>query len=377
MLNDWQAAYDELKEYITGNPKINISRDIIAIPEDFKPEFHRLFTEVRMTFIENNFSSLLSEFEALSRKYVDVKDEVVKLLGLAKVSVPSSLQRLLDNPADELISVLFNPLFDLLKGNIDILTFEQIASNNIEGLYRSSYRLGYQKWVALALITLLTPSKAFCVSIDDFDTEASDTERTDGGDWEEKPPNPRETKYLSFEHGRPPTFIVPDIIVHSAKVDKYFSIRTDLQEAVWLSVSVSDKREWFYLSSIRKVIGQGITWPDIVIYASDKLKELTLIADYERFCRPDLIVECMEQKDWFRQEGLERVKLHHNGLKPKLGTYIVSREPVLPEATFKEAILEPESANEKPAARIHILIVGFDKSRLNPIIDVLVRSKSQ
>ncbi len=384
MSKDWQASYTELKEYITANPEINISRDIVAIPKDNKPEFHRLFTEVRMSFIDTNFSSLLGEFEALSRKYVDVKNEVAKLLGLAEVSLSSNLQRILNNPADELISVLFDPLFDLLKENIDILTFEQTVSVSIEGLCRRLYRQGYQKWVALALITLLTPDRAFRVSIDDFDSEALATEMTDGGDCEERLPNPEETKYLSFEHGRPATFIVPDIIVYTAKADQYFSLRTDLQEAVWLSDSVSDRREWFYLSSIRKEMDQGLTWPAIVIYTSDKLKELALIADYDRFCRPDLIIECMEQSDWYTQEGLDRVKLHHNVLKPTLGTYVVSREPVSKNA-LKELELDSKPKDEQEclpvkergerAAGISILDIGFDRTLLSPIIDLLITAK--
>lgn len=384
MSNDWQASYAELKEYITANPEVNIGRDIVAIPKDYKPEFHRLFSGVRRSFIENNFSSLLSEFEALGRNYVDVKDEVVKLLGLAEVSLPSNLQRILNNPADELISVLFDPLFDLLKGKIDILTFEQTASDNIEGLCRRLYRQGYQEWVTQALITLLTPDRAFRVSIEDFDSEALATELTDGGDCEERLPNPQETKYLSFEHGRPPTFIVPDIIVYAAKTDQYFSLRTDLQEAVWLSVSVSDRREWLYLSSIRKEMDQGLTWPAIVIYRSDKLKELALIADYDRFCRPDLIIECMEQSDWYTQEGLDRVKLHHNVLKPTLGTYVISRKPVSKNAIKElELYSKPEQEQEylpvnergERAVGIRILDIGFDRTLLSPIIDLLTTVK--
>ena len=86
MSNDWQAAYDELKEYVTGNPKINVSRDIVAIPEDLRPEFYRILTAVRMTFIENKFSSFICESQTLSNKYVGVRDKVVKLLGLDKIS---------------------------------------------------------------------------------------------------------------------------------------------------------------------------------------------------------------------------------------------------------------------------------------------------
>ncbi len=165
---------------------------------------------------------------------------------------------------------------------------------------------------------------------------------------------------------------------------------------------VSDNREWYYRSSLTRDYGEAVRWPDLMVYASDELEDLALVADYSRICRPDIIIECLEQKDWYQAGGLERVKLTHAMLKPKMGTYVVSLETV-PEAALTEILPQPvaveptpqpgteaaapegdaeesapEAASAEPEERepaIHILTVGFDSSKLAPIIDALLPGK--
>jgi hypothetical protein len=119
----------------------------------------------------------------------------------------------------------------------------------------------------------------------------------------------------------------------------------------------------------------------------------------EKICVPELIIECMGKKEWAEKDGLEKVKLHHDILKPKLGTYIVSREPVPKEVVkdlvrgkFSEEIPREPSPEQKQPTRsepgaealdepeiqakdIHFLSVGFDQTQLTPIVEALLASK--
>jgi len=403
-----------LKEYVSGNPKIEIGKNIIAIPGDVRPEFYRLFDTVRLAFLKGKFPTLLDEAGHLSKSYTEVEEEVVKLLGLAGISVSASLNRFLYDPTNGLVRVLFDPLFNLLKGEIDAETFEQVALRNIESSFGDLYQSGYEKWVALSLAKLLASDKAF-----DVPTEVHIVLDFEGGKpfsiSEESVPEPKETKRLSLEHRGSATFIVPDFIVHSAKINRYVSIRTDLAEANWTARMVSDKREWHHLRSTMRQHTVITYWPDLVIYIDDKPEDIGLVADFNRFCRPDIIVECMEHADWYQQGGLKRVKRNHDFLKPRLGSYIVSRLPV-PEEAFNELIPElvagelpaeheqvsgetaveqtaPGRATEgvsrlpvseqvpqepeKQPLDIHILTVGFDQSKLEPIISILMNQEDK
>jgi hypothetical protein len=193
-------------------------------------------------------------------------------------------------------------------------------------------------------------------------------------------PAPEEAKRLSIERAMIPAdaFTVPDIIAHSTKIERYVAIRTQLADALCKAKVVSEKREWYPVSSIKKEYGPAVIWPDMLVNIGDRPEDIALIADARRISRPDLIIECIEQEDWYQQEGLDRIRLHHNVFKPVIGTYVVSRWPV-PEEAYKE--LEPVSAQvkeptpveepEKQAEGIRILTVGLDQSRLEPIIAAL------
>ena len=170
-----------------------------------------------------------------------------------------------------------------------------------------------------------------------------------------------------------------DFVVHSAAANRYVSINSGMVDAFWTAKNLSDNREWYSRKSLNKDY-YGVKWPDFMIYASDEVRDVTLIADYTKICRPDLAIMCMDQEDWYQAGELERIKLTHAMTRPKMGTYVVSLKAV-PEAAFTELLPQPvaseppsEAASDEPEEQepgIHILIVGVDSSKLAPIIEAV------
>jgi hypothetical protein len=294
---------------------------------------------------------------------------------LEKISLPTHLHRFVHNPIDELVRILFDPLFDLLRGEIGTEIFEKRVSSEIELSFRELYRSGYEKWVALSLIKLLQADKLYQVTPRKF---LSDYDRlfTGASSFEDKEevPIPKESSCLSFKDRSTKTFIAPDFIVHLAKVDKNVAFRSEIGLAFASASNATEAREWYNLSPI-EVFTSGLT----LVYISDNLGEISLVADVESICRPDLIIECEGNKDWYGVEIMESIKLQYNALKPILGMYIVTCEP-MPERAYKELMLEKVSqapgAAQEPVKRkegIQLLTVGFDESRLEPIVNILRR----
>ena len=354
-LTGWRQLYGKLTHFITEHPEVEINETFVSIPRNVRPEFYRLFDKVRMAFLEERFPNLLDEARLLSDSYVKVEREVVRILKLDRISMSTKLHMFLHNPKDALMRELFDPLFHLLRGKIDVKTFEKEQSKNIENSFRNLYRAGYQKWVALSLVKLLEADKNLSVSI----TYPSIRRIVHALGSKRPAPSPRESNVLSLEHEIPQVFIVPNFIVHSAKVDRYVAIGLEIGIAMWTASKVSERREWYPLKSIREKYSLVDLKPDMIICVDERPEDVALIADFERICRPDLIIECMEQEDWYEKGDLERAKLHHNVLRPRLGTFIVSRKPV------------PEQVYEKLGDSIRLLTVGFDQSKLAPIINTL------
>ncbi len=351
MPNGWQEVYSELTDFIAEHPEVEIGMSVVSIPGNVRPEFYRLFNTVRTAFIEERFPNLLNEATVLNKNYLKVEQEVTELLGLDDVSMVVSLRRFLHDPI-ELIRGLFDPLFDLLKAKIDIEHFEQKMSRNIETNFRDLYWLGYEKWAVLSLVKLLEADKSFQVILREPSPQEEVIMRTTSP--KEQVSTPQESKCLVFQHKPTVRLTVPDFIVHSAKVSRYIALRSELERALAVASNASEKREWYPLDYV-VALGPGLT----IIYVADNPEELSLVADAKKICRPDLIIECREQKDWYEKEGLEKVKLHYDSLKPTLGTYIVSRQPL------------PEQASAELVEGIHILTVGFDTTKLVPIVDAL------
>ena len=354
--NSWQKAYEGLKHFIAENPSIEIGESVILIPGDVRSEFYRLFDRVRLVFVEEKFPpALLNEAGTLSESYTEVEQEVTKLLQLDSIFIPTAIRTFLHDPKEGLTRRLFDLLFDLLKGKVGIEPFEQRASEDIEATFRGLYQLGYEKWVTLSLIKLLEPDKNFRINL----VIPSSRGKMKSAATEAIIPPPEESKLLSFEHQSSPPLIVPNVMVHSAKMNRYVAFGSAFVMPISVALNTSEKREWYPLDSIQTLVPYTN-----LIYVDDSPMDIALICDKNRICRPDLIIRLMEQKDGHKKEELEKVKLQYDYLKPKMGTYIVS----------SEAALEQEP--EKPGEDIHILTVGFDSSKLASVISTLMSKES-
>lgn len=355
MPNDWRQAYTELIDYISKHSDIQIGESVTSLPDSVRPEFYRLFNATRIAYVEEEFPALLSKSRILSESYVKTEQEIIELLGLESITMEVELLRFLHDPKDYLISRLFDHLFDLLKRRINTDTFEERSTRQIKASFLSLYQSGYKKWVVLSLISLLDPSELFRVSARYL--EIYDEIRLQDNPEQEPVLSPTPAKEIIFYDAHPARLIVPDCILYLRRINRYIAVRSEIGKVMATADNASKNREWYSLNSIA-ALEPSLT----LVYVADKPEEISLVADAEKICRPDLIIECREQKDWYEKERLEKVKLH--SLKPRLGTYIVSREPV-PEQDLEEI------------GDIHLLTVGFDQPKLEPIISALMQPESK
>ena len=374
MTNRWQKEYQKLREFVARNQRIEITKNAMTIPEDAKVEFWNIFNKTRMVFIEEGSPSLINDAEILSQNYKKAVQEVKSLLGLDDISTTPGRHRFLNNPKDMSARLLFDPLLDLLKGKLDINTFEEKQPGNLETFFREVYQFGYSQWVLLSLVQLLEADEGLCVpsrhpsyktvmrelrdNTQNIFPAEIDTPRQEA----EIPPLQRLIK-IEFTSGGMSILTVPNFIIHSPKLNKYLSVRTEFNVAMSTAANTSVKREWYPIESVLPLDNDII-----LIYVASEPEDITLVADVKKISRPDLILECRTQKDWYQMGGLKRERIYHNRLKPNLGTYIISRESV-PVQVYKE--LETEQSSKGQGADIHILAVGFDQSKLEPIISKL------
>jgi hypothetical protein len=353
----WQQAYTSLSQFIARHPEIEIKPDSTCIPETVRPEFYSLFDQARQAYIEEKYPHLLSEAQALSASYLAAEVKVKAQLGLEQIKLKKPLDFLVADPVAGLQMSLFHLLFDQLKGKINAIEFDRLAQVNLTGDFRSLFQRGYERWLALSLIARVYADQLFQVYFRGIIRNDLMDIETPG--YTEEAPSPVPADTISFEHTGYLLFTVPDFIVRSNLLGKFFSLRTVVDKPIAVASHRSEIREWIPFDEIAAK-APGI----IPVYLADNPGELAIVSDRENFCRPDLIIECKSHPDWQNYDSLDVIKHHHDILKPKLGTVIIIREPAT--EPFFSVLGE----------NVYLLRVGFDSTKLEPLIKLLMTQES-
>ena len=356
MPDSWKQAYQELKDYVAGHPEIVIGESVTKLPIDVRPGFYEHFNAVRNALMKERMPVLIEASNELSRSFTETETDVTVMLDLQEVAMDTSLHRFLHDPADEMKRGMFGPLFELLKGKLEFEQFEQQAMQATVSSFRPLYREGYEKWVLLSLVKLLAADKLYQIKTRKFSSSEEQTRMGDGQSRELIPPV-KEAKSISFKGWADATLTVPDLIVNSPKTGGYVSMRAQYSKALAKALEASKNRKWYTLDSIPP-IETDIT----LVYIDDNIADITLVADVDNICRPDMIIQTKELNGWYEKEGLEKIKPYHYSLKPTLGSYVVSRD----------AVCEPKS--EDCEEDIHLISAGYDDTVLQPIIDALTEA---
>ena len=397
----WQNTLEELEEYISKNKSIEIDSTAVCLPDEVRPEFYRLFDKASADFVKDIFPKYIEDAKDLSRNYLAVKNRVCSRLGVQDIQLNAKLSWLIRDPVNGLSRFLVDPLFDVLKHKISLVEFENLASAKVKDLYYQLYREGYNRWVALALIEKLLSDEAFVVPVADQTTEPelNDASLIPGMNQAILPAAER-AQVLFFDSTSYPALLVPNAIVHSTRANCFVSIRTDYQLVYRRAHSLTGEFKLARMADIWKHYGKENLWPDLGIYLNSVLANLTFIADYNNIVMPGLNIECMEKEDWYERGYVESILRHYYTVRPCLGSYIVCREsppdevmealvpppPVQTTDTFAvdeiKADLAPvelkaEHSNLKPLPDgVHLLVVGFDLDKLEPVVAAIVRACS-
>jgi hypothetical protein len=407
-MNDWRQNYSKLQEYIAQHPQIEISLTGTCIPDEVRPEYYRLFDEVRSSFVREAFAAELIEAAPLSAAFMSAEKSAVSGLKLQSVIIDKNVRWFLEDPTDGLTRRLFDPVYDLVRGVVDTQGFEQKSSHFIRGLIQKYTRQGYVQWTALSLVPLLAPDQAYTVpmvdeSIDTYlasndvgQARFDDTAASFQGRFTQMIPDVFPAQWLALDSSHFTPLLVPKIIFHSTLLDTFVAMRTDYHlvthNAFELFRNIKTM-EWNKIKDVKRKYGPHQWWPDISLSIHEDPAELRISADATFIMRPDVIVDVMETADWYKNDGLDLVKRHCEIFRPRFGCFVVCREAPPETAAPQEGLAQTAAAGagtaptpeEKSADagllselpdNIHLLNVGFDATKLEPIIAALAEARS-
>jgi hypothetical protein len=365
MSDGFRRAYEALTRFISDHSEIEIDESVTSIPGDVRAEFYNLFNTAREAFVEEKFPGRLAEAELLLEQYRMAEDRNAGLFPFEDASAATEIQRFLSDPKEALARELFDLLFDLLKGRENIDSFETKAAGVIKDIFPSVYQGAYEKWVRLSLVELLEPDQT--LGVENRAVAPAERSRPAFRAPMADAPHPAESTGFFFSQPRDLIFAVPDIIIHSPGLNRFVGIRTEFREGLYNAWYPSANREWRPISAdLLKLLGCGLT----LIYVAEQAVDIALVADASRFCRPDLILWCVDSQSWSKNEAMEITARAEVLLQPAKGIYVIANHPWPESAEPVEN--EQETSPMEQASQVRLLTVGYDQDKLTPIVEALV-----
>jgi hypothetical protein len=345
--SNWKQEYQLLSDFIAAHSEIVITTNEISIPQLQRDEFYRQFDNVRRALVADHFATLPIEIEMLCENYPRIEKEIRDLLGLDSILMPVDLSSFLFTPKEGLIRAVYNRMFDLLQSKIPFENFETMAGDDLKAAAANLYRLGYERWAALALIKLLDPDEAFAIELGEDDK-----------------PCLGELKNINFGcQAHHPTIRIPEFVLHSRKVGKYVTLKMALAREIdgYVVQSKPRVRPKNRTGDTSQVLDSRSM---LLSFISNPKEDIPVIAEIFECTRtsPDWLIEFIGCEELDSPQSLNQVQQHVEAMNPKQGTGLILVGSV------------GESWQEKIPKYIHAIAAGFDQSKLLSFIDTLFSS---
>jgi hypothetical protein len=400
METTWQNTLEQLTGYIKQNPEISIGKNLTIIPAEVRTEFYRLFDKVEADFVREHAPGPLKQGCELSAVWFEAAVALKSKLGLESLVIAQSVMWFLNDPLDGLTRALSDPLFQVLKGESDSAAFAEKSRKLIDSGFNNFFSTGYRYWIELSLLNQLAPEKNYVVpAIDEIADALIGEGHENPGQHKALVPDAEQSKRLLLQQHPVVSFVVPKALVWSTRLGRYVAMHSEFVEPQWTAREISRNVEWLDYTALKRDNGLArirpdqkllpdLTkiLPDIAFYLGDELFDVSLVADHSHILRPAVSVEVMEDPGWFEKGGLARIKLHHSVMKPEFGTFVICLAPP-PQAAVDELAPKPAPIDlaveatatvipPEPPLDIHLVWVGFERSRLEPVIKALETSKN-
>jgi hypothetical protein len=374
MSPNWRQAYTDIADYVTRNPRISLGQEVIEIPDQNKTEFYNRFNLVRASFIEEHFPAMIPEAAKISRALSEAEIELLSRLGLEEIELPPTLRWYVKDPIDALRRMLYDSLFDLLRGKIDIEYFETAGVQTVRAMDNRLRYTAYQFWVAFSLAVMIEPEALYTVDAHVADSTISHAEALNPNEQPVK--RPQQATRLSLRQ-EDYIFTVPDMILKSIKLNRCVAIRIEPRSATWTATNANEKAEWLSID-VNTPFLPGM----IIVNLAKEPWDLALVADAEKIRRPDAVLISEGLDGWFECDWKPEVLLSNSILKPKSGTFIVSRQTLPASATedtglaYQKLLSDLSSGDaESSLSDLKIISAALERKNLSPILDALLEPK--
>jgi hypothetical protein len=282
----WKSSLETLKAYVAFNEHIRIEERRINIDDESRDEFYSLFNKVRTEFVNDRMTEYLSQAKELAAQYRAVRDFVLQTYNLKEITLNAETARFLESPEEEVRRPLLDPLFQILAGTKDLSVLEEESLCYIRHVFAELYIDLYETWLFVAIIKAAKAKQLYSVStmrLDSMRFRGVMTSRMSDNNTSAVA-EPQVASTIDFSRRDIYQFVVPNVIMELD--DSFMAMRIGLPKGLYNAQFRSPSREWVTVTPVSKREYQR----SILVYTSDNIKDISLIADESLICQPDFII---------------------------------------------------------------------------------------
>ncbi|ABM80159.1 hypothetical protein [Hyperthermus butylicus] len=233
-----------------------------AIPR-ITPAVEKLLDHVKDCIVTRFSGELVEAEEWLSHVRAAVS-RLARLLGLAGFTYPREFGSFVQDPEAHLRKKLFNYVYDLARGRVDLREFERKATAAVRTSLRTNMRTAYQLW-GLATVMALLAERGYELVYP-------------------------EHRFLSFDRsGKQRLGIIPPNAVLARLSKGFISIFHEAPRPLGWEDTSDLQRIWSLYTALR---------PDAMAY-SGMVMNMVDLSTSPPIKRPDVIIEFKELSDWY------------------------------------------------------------------------------
>ncbi len=346
--SNWEKQLTELRKYIEEQPEIRITENSVFIPKSVRSNFNQLFDTVRQSVVEELLPTLPVAAQALIDSYNEEERNTIDTFSLKDVSLSAAAQDFFHNPVHGLMRALYDSLFAVLQDKIDAKAFKQESVSLLDNKLKEYFRYGYEAWMMLGIINIISPDKLFDLQIGDISKGYSINNITY-----------TQLEVLPISH-KPihPSIKLPDFIMHSIKLDNYIAITLEERINTKKYVGVPE-----YAQGILKAGGANMGSHYICLYSLKSLSTPPVLADMSEggAKNPDLLIEIFDNDEIHKPLTFKELGIREDILKPKFKAYSIY------DYSMQAIDFEP------PQSEIQLTNIGLDLCKLRTIMAPILK----
>jgi hypothetical protein len=383
MQNNWRTYTEPIRNYIAKYPQINITRQSIVMPAECKQEFYAIFKSSREKIIEHEYHWLLQSALDLRKNYLAIEKKIARTrqtsnykttfsvqsqVGECAISIWKTFQNklnlsdfkadavILDSVSAEFINdplyviskAVYDPLFELLQTKINEEEFKKTAHEKVMLQFNNLFRLCYTKWVLLNICKMAEMGEIYTALSQELSTHALLKRTLNVKPTKDLLPAAVKTSSIPLNYSRRMHALsTVDFLIYSKKYKKYIGFKTLFEKAA-SEISASQlNRRTVSFSSVDNTLNTN----PLLIYVSDNIQEVILVADSKNFYLPDLVIHI---------NGIDTVDIEQTitsqPIEALLGSFIITAPGV--------AI---NSAKETSTSTMY-LNIGYDATQLDQVL---------